>query len=291
MQIGNCPDMRAWLISNLASGSTDTETLDRLPALFPALDFVGHSRFPDEPLPPIGALQSRSVSLIILLAGDGTINAAATLYDSWEGAALILPGGTMNMLAQLLHGPATIADIAAAIASGTFVREALPYVSAEDRRAYVAAIAGPAGLWAHAREAVRQGRLRSAWRAARLAWLRRFARGPRLRRQGRTRTAAVLLLPMADAMEIARIDVAGWMDAVRLGGGYIKSDWRRSAAVEISEAAEATLDGGRSVHMLFDGEAARMPLPLTLRHGRSRLAFLATRARDDSGRVGDARAA
>ncbi|MBP8232991.1 MAG: hypothetical protein KAY22_11855 [Rhizorhabdus sp.] len=283
--------MRAWLISNLASGSTDAETLDRLPALFPALDFVGHSRFPDEPLPPVAALRGRSVSLIVLLAGDGTINAAATLYDSWEGAALILPGGTMNMLAQLLHGPSTVGDIAAAIGRGDAVRETLCYVAAEDRRAYVGAIAGPAGLWAHAREAVRQGRFRSAWRAARLAWLRRFARGPRLRGQGRTRTAAVLLLPIAGAMEIACIDVAGWMDAARLGFDYLRSDWRRSAAVEISEATEATLDGRRSVHMLFDGEAARMRLPLTLRHGRSRLAFLATRARDDSGRAEDAQAA
>jgi hypothetical protein len=51
MHIGDCPDMRAWLISNLASGSTDATTVDQLPALFPTLDFVGHSRFPDEPLP------------------------------------------------------------------------------------------------------------------------------------------------------------------------------------------------------------------------------------------------
>ncbi|MGC6331734.1 hypothetical protein ACNI3R_19855 [Rhizorhabdus sp. FW153] len=42
--------MRAWLISNLASGSTDAATLDQLPALFPTLDFVGHSCFPDAPL-------------------------------------------------------------------------------------------------------------------------------------------------------------------------------------------------------------------------------------------------
>lgn len=281
MRIGNCPDMRAWLISNLASGSTDAATLDQLPALFPTLDFVGHSRFPDAPLPPAEALRGQDVSLIVLLAGDGTINAAATLYDGWEGTALILPGGTMNMLAQLLHGPANIADIATAIVSGAFVSEALPYVAAGDRRAYVAAIAGPPGLWAHAREAVRQGRLRSAWRAARLAWLRRFARGPRVRGQDRSGKAAVVVLPKAERMEIARIDVAGWMDAAQLGLDYIKSDWRRSAAVEVCEATQATLDGGRSVHMLFDGEAARMPLPLTLCHGRSRLAFLATRAQAD----------
>jgi len=287
MPIGDCPDMRAWLISNLASGSTDAATLDQLPALFRTLDFIGHSRFPDEPLPDVEALRSENLSLIVLLAGDGTINAAATLYDDWEGSALVLPGGTMNMLAQLLHGPANIADIAAAIGSGPFVREALPYVAAGDRRAYVAAIAGPAGLWAHAREAVRQGRVRSAWRAARLAWLRRFARGPRLQGQDRARKAAVVLLPRAEGMEIARIDVAGWLDAAQLGLDYIRSDWRQSAAVAISEAAEATLDGGRSVHMLFDGEPARMPLPLTLRHGRSRLGFVATRAQADSPAEGE----
>lgn len=269
--------MRAWLISNIASGSTDAATLESLPALLPDIDIVGHSGFPAEALPSVEKLDSQDVSLILLLAGDGTINAAATRYDNWRGAVLILPGGTMNMLASSLHGSAGIAEIARAVTAGDAVRTTLPYVAVGDRRAYVAAIAGPASLWAHAREAVRSGRLRQAWRATRLAWLRSFARGPRVRGCQRARSSAILLLPESETIEIARIGVTGWMEAARLGLDYVASDWRRSPNVDIARANGAVLEGGRSVHMLFDGEAARMRLPLTVRHGRSRLAFLATR--------------
>lgn len=269
--------MRAWLISNIASGSTDARTVESLPALLPTIDFVGHTGFPAEALPSVESLDAQNISLILLLAGDGTINAAATLYDKWSGAALVLPGGTMNMLANRLHGSAAIAEIARVVIAGDAARTTLPYVAAGDRRAYVAAIAGPASLWAHAREAVRGGRLRQAWRATRLAWLRSFARGPRVRGGERARSAAILLLPDSGAIEIARIGVAGWLEAARLGLDYVASDWRRSPTVDIARADQAVLEGGRNVHMLFDGESARMPLPLAVRHGRTRLVFLATR--------------
>lgn len=277
--------MRAWLISNNASGSTDAGTVESLPALLPNIDIVGHTDFPAEPLPSVESLDAQNVSLILLLAGDGTINAAATLYDKWSGAALILPGGTMNMLANRLHGSTAIAEIARVVTSGGAAHTTLPYVAAGDQRAYVAAIAGPASLWAHAREAVRGGRLRQAWRATRLAWLRSFARGPWVRGGERARSSAILLLPESGTIEIARIGVTGWMEAARLGLDYVASDWRRSPTVDIARAGRAVLEGGRSVHMLFDGEAARMPLPLAVRHGRSRLTFLATRPEElDMGR-------
>lgn len=97
---------RVWLISNPHSGSTSEDRCEALAALFaePHATIVGRTTFPQDELPSVTDLIAADTQMVALFAGDGTINAAASLYDAWDGAMLILPGGTMNMLAKRLHG-------------------------------------------------------------------------------------------------------------------------------------------------------------------------------------------
>ncbi len=271
--------VRAWLITNPASGSvSDDHPIDAL-AADAGIDIVARTTFPREALPDAVMLTDHGVELLILFAGDGTINAAACALDHWGGLVLILPGGTMNMLARGLHGAADIASILdrAGGVDGHQDAVALPYVEADPHRAFVAMIAGPPSTWAHAREAVRNGRLSAAWRAMRLAWARSFAGGVRLRgmKQDR-RHRAVVVVPDDRGMEVAAIDIERWLDVARLGFDWIAGDWRGSPRVTLSRPEHVEIGGGRSIHLLFDGESVKLPAPVRVTHAMSRLRFIRT---------------
>ncbi len=96
------------------------------------------------------------------------------------GSFLILPGGTMTLLAKALHDTLDpVAIIKAALSVRRLV--SLPIVKAGQHRAYVGASIGPGAKWIHAREAIRKWRLARVWRAARFAWRRTFGTGIRIR--------------------------------------------------------------------------------------------------------------
>ncbi|WP_306790511.1 diacylglycerol kinase family protein, partial [Escherichia coli] len=77
---------------------------------------------------PKGASLTREdVDTVVLFAGDGTINAALSALKDWEGTFLILPGGTMNLLARSLHGTLDPQAIVQAAHHATR-KIALPYV-------------------------------------------------------------------------------------------------------------------------------------------------------------------
>ena len=204
--------MRAWLIVNPAAGSVSRADAIDNEASARGVTIAGRTIFPDDPFPAAETLDAAAIDLLILLGGDGTINAAARALDHWEGRALILPGGTMNLLAKRMHGNADAATIVARSTSACRAN-ALLFVEAGPHRAFVAMIAGPPSAWAHAREAVRKGRLHAAWRAARLAWLRSFSTGVRVRGTRRRLHRAVVITPEEQGMSrlrfVSTIDETG----------------------------------------------------------------------------------
>lgn len=268
--------MRSWLIVNPASGSVShAEAIDEA-ARAAGIEIAGRTIFPAEPLPEAAALAREGIALLILFAGDGTINAAACALDRWAGRVLILPGGTMNMLARQLHGDADSAAILQRVTNEASAIP-LPYVEAGPHRAFVAMIAGPPSAWALAREAVRDGRLAAAWRAARIAWLRSVSGGIRVLGAVRGRHKAVVVTPDPQGMEVAAIDLDGWLGAARLGAQWLAGDWRAAPSVALSRPEQVAIGGARSIHMLFDGEAVKLPAPISVEHGMSRLHFIQTR--------------
>lgn len=156
------PLQRVWLVANLASGSTGDTVVAGLETELAQRDIMiaGRTDFPAEPLPGPAGLAAAGADTLVVLGGDGTINAAVLAAADWDGQCLILPGGTMNLLAKQLHGDADIAPILAGLATAR--RVALPLVETEGGngggRALVGAIVGPAAAWVHCREGLRQRR-------------------------------------------------------------------------------------------------------------------------------------
>lgn len=269
---------RLWLVINPASGSTDATRARAIEALFVerGLAFVGRTVFPDEPLPDIAALDAAGADTLVLFAGDGTINAAACRLDAWPGEVLILPGGTMNLLARRLHGDAEPAAIVhAAHISAHTVR--LPFVEAGPHRAFVALIAGPVASWARAREIVRRGRFAALGRAVRFAWRRSWSDRIAVRAGGRIgRYNAVFVQPEDGRLAVAAIAAERWADIARLGWDWLTGDWHDAPAVDTRRATKATIAGRRTIQALFDGEEAMLPSPVTIGSGLSRLRFVST---------------
>lgn len=275
------PPRRLWLVANHGSGSTSPAEVEALVEHFTGRDveIVTRTTFPEEALPTRERLEQGDIDTLVVIGGDGTINAAADAAADWAGQCLALPGGTMNILPKSLHGDADrlaiVAALGAAQGSARLVR--LPLAEAEGRVALCGLILGPVASWVHAREGLRNGRLWRALRAARLAWSRSFGGGVRVAGMaGRHR--AVLVTPDADGLDLAVIDAAGIGDALALGWHWLTGDWRATQLVTTARTGDVTLAGRRRVRALFDGEPAMLPSPVVVRHGWTRLRFIATRA-------------
>ena len=269
---------RLWLVLNTASGSTSAAIVAEVEAACAGFTVVGRTDFPADPLPDTAALDAAGTDTLVVFGGDGTINAATCKVDDWRGAALILPGGTMNGLAKALHGDAGWRDILQR--AGDAPTETVPVAACGAHRAMVGVIMGPAASWFHAREYVRSGAWSKVARALRFAARKTFARTIRVLGEGAHagRHRAVIVTPRDGELEIASISTASWFAAARLGVEWLTGDWRRGSDVHVSHAPTVTVASSRKITALFDGEPANLPSPATVRQATTRLRFIATRA-------------
>lgn len=275
-----CPGMeKLWFITNTASGSATDAKAEAIVAVFEerGLSLVGRTSFPDDDLPTGEDLDAAGADTVALFAGDGTINAAVCALAKWPGTILILPGGTMNLLAKSLHGnadPRTI--IHAAHERGEIV--ALPFVEAGQHRALVGLILGPATAWVHARELVRSGKLRGLGRALAQAWRRTFSRGIRLVGvPGLEHHAqAVFVRPGETQLDIAAVDARDFRSIAALGWEWLTGDWVAARAVTHVFAERFRIGGRKPVLALFDGEPVMLDPATQICGGHTNRMFLRT---------------
>ncbi|WP_084582111.1 diacylglycerol/lipid kinase family protein [Sphingomonas azotifigens] len=271
-----------WFITNPNSGTTSQAKCEAMEAVFEerGLRLAGRTRFPEDALPEVAMLYAADVDTVVLFAGDGTINAALRALADWEGAFLILPGGTMNLLAKALHDETDPHKIIHA-AHGCDRRVALPYIVAGEHRAFVGLILGPAASWFRAREVVRKGRFGRLFAAVRGAWRNTFhRRGIRVEgaRKLGDRYQAVFVTPTLDGLEVAAVDARDWGSIAQLGWEWVTGDWVAARAVTESRAEHLRLAERKPVLALFDGEPETLDSGTTIRAGRSLETFIATRA-------------
>lgn len=268
-----------WFITNPGSGSSTTEKCEALAALFAdhGLTLVGRTTFPADAMPDPKALDSAGVDTVVLFAGDGTINTAIRRLSDWNGSILILPGGTMNLLAKTLHGNADPAAIILATHGKTRLVD-LPYVAAGDHRAYVGLILGPAASWVHARELVRAGRLRGLARAVRHAWARTFGRGIRVGGASGLPSGAqaILISPEGSSLTLSAIDARDWGTIAKLGWDWMTGDWVAATAITQVHADRVHLLGKKPVLALFDGEPEQLAPSVPIHSGKTPARFIST---------------
>lgn len=270
---------RLWFITNPHSGSSGAEKAEAIEAACAerGLSFVGRTDFPDQALPTPQDLNRAGADTIMLFAGDGTINAAVCSLADWEGSILILPGGTMNMLAKMLHGDADSAAILEA-AHAREHRVALSCVEAGKYRAFVGLIVGPAASWYRAREHVREGSLGKLWPAIRGAWRRTFGRGVRVTGAPNlpSYVQGIFIRAEDDHLEVAAVDARDFRSIADLGWSWVSGDWVAARAVTEMRADELRIAERRPVLALFDGEPQTLDPGTRIGVGRTGEQFLTT---------------
>ncbi len=264
---------RVEAVVNAASGSTGPGAADELKAALSEAGLEGNvvECQPQE----IGEALERAVAakpdLLIVLAGDGTIRAAASLCGADGPLVAPLAGGTMNMLPHAIYGARPWREaLAEVLESG--VERPISGGEIDGRAFYVAAILGAPALWAPAREAIRKGRLRLAWLRAYRALSRAFRGrlrfsldgGPDIKAEALTLMCPLVsrALDREDALEALVLDPKGAGEAFRLGARTLLSDilgdWRSDPAVTAGTCRRARVRAHGRIPVLLDGESHRL---------------------------------
>lgn len=278
--------MTTWLVTNPRSGSYDADLVEAIRARCaeagaPLARIIALG---EEDLPDRAAIDAAGVGRIMVLTGDGTVSALAERLEGWDGELLVLPGGTMNLLAHALHGDAAPVDIVAGVLAGTARPVNVPIVKAEGFNAYAGVIAGPTSAWGDVREDMRNLDLGGLAHSVPRALAVTLAEN-QIEMEGQAGCyAAVYLEPGDSGLRAYGIlaDHAGQL--VAHGWAWVTGDFRNGPCEPLPLAETCMLrshGGGAGIDLLVDGEKRRGTNPMTFRHGTSALRFLSLLGRAD----------
>ena len=253
-----------WLVANSDSGSNDDDTLT---ALVEQLAAVGHApaRVIDvtaEDLPTRAALQQAGIATLVVFTGDGTLGALLPPLEAWSGQVLVLPGGTTNLLAKMLHATCETDAIIAAFGAGAAELVQRPCVRSSGQMALCEVLAGPGAKWSDVREGLRERDLAAVASTA-LKALKDSAVGAMVQvvqppLGNADGYAGVRIVPQTAGLKVDGYRSDGFADYLKQGLALIKRDFRDGPHDELgvhSEIRCRSVDG-TPIELMFDGERA-----------------------------------
>ena len=262
MMINGCT---TWLVFNSASGSNDADVQAELSA---ALASAGCRIdrtlfFPDDDAPGAQELRDSGVEMVAVFAGDGTVSAVVTKLFGWEGAILVLPGGTMNLLARRLHGEASQIEIVERLqgAAGRKVRPQI--IGTGHGHALTGVLAGPGTAWNDVREAMREVAVPEMVSAVTEA-IGESVGGAKVlcnrpscgREEG---YAAIMISPEAGGLEVRGYDAQRLSDYAAQTIALLLGDFRDgpNEVLGVYDQVELACREGEAMDLLIDGEPCR----------------------------------
>lgn len=275
-----------WLVTNPRSGSYDADLVETIRARCaeagaPVARVIALG---EDDLPDRAAIDAAGVGRIMILTGDGTVSALAQRLEGWDGELLVLPGGTMNLLAHALHGEAAAVDIVAGVLAGTARPVTVPVVTADGLVAYAGVIAGPTSAWGDVREDMRNLDLGGLAQSVPRALTATLGENMMEIDGHADRFAAVYVEPADGGLRAFGIlaDHAGQL--VAHGWAWVTGDFRNGPCDPLPVAPAHVLrsaEKGARIDLLVDGEKRRGANPMTFRHDTSALRFLSLLGKAD----------
>lgn len=271
---------RIEIVANEHSGSVGPGAAAEAEAIARDLGFEVHAAAvaPHDLRVQLQAAVDAGPDLLVVIAGDGTANTAASLCGPDGPLLAPLAGGTMNMLPRALYGQRDWKTALRAILEDGAV---MPVAGGEvDGNAFhVAAILGNPALWAPAREAIREGKFGEAMQRALYAWKRAFRSKLHYALDGSMHGRAEglgLLCPIVSqgisndtpALEAVAANPPGMWAVLRLGVEALVLPslspgagalWRHSPFVTTGQCTRGHASGRRQIHAVLDGEPIRLP--------------------------------
>ncbi len=260
---------RIQAIVNISAGGVGAEAASSLASLMAdyGYDLVLATPQPADLDRAVAVAVAASPDLVVVLGGDGTARLAAQHCGPQGPLLAVLPGGTLNMLSQVFYGPlAWQAALTGALDSGVVRNVSGGRVG--NHVFYVAAILGAPALWGAAREAVRAGNVRHAWKRAAYALRRAFTGRIRYGLDGlpaRDAEALVLINPAISktldpdmALEVAELDVHNAREMFRLAFHGLAGHWRQDPGITVYRSAHGRAGALRPIPCILDGELVRL---------------------------------
>lgn len=259
------------MVINVASGSVGPDAPAEMTRLLDEHGVTAQVRAcgPGELMAQLKAGVDAAPDLLITLAGDGTVRAAAELCGPEGPMIAPLPGGTMNMLPHAVYGSRPWPEaLKLALEDGR--ERDLGGGCIEGHRFLCAAILGSPARLAPAREAAREGNFGAAFAQTKQAISRAFTGRLRFQLDGGQRQKAealVLICPIASKvmhaedpqLEAAALNPRGAGEVLRMGLNAIVRDWRVDPAVENEFCKRARIWSAHRIPAILDGETVTLP--------------------------------
>jgi diacylglycerol kinase family enzyme len=200
---------------------------------------------------------------LIVWGGDGTVAAALTASIGTGAIILPLPGGTMNLVHQRIHGnPEDWHSILHKARTRGRTAD-LAYGLANSRPFFVAMLAGNLTRLAPVRESIREGSPLAAARQATSSDALDLETSMTLQINGSTdpATACAAFLPdrlNAECFDLGSIDPDTIMELLVTGASSVLGDWRKADGVDFQQSASLSVQAktGNPVPIMLDGEPA-----------------------------------
>ncbi len=281
-------DTSLWLVVNSASGSNSEAAQAELRSHCEqeGLCVERVIRFPDDDLPTIESLDQAGIGLVAVFAGDGTTNALVTSLYGWDGAILVLPGGTMNLLFHRLHGRLPMDQVIAEVASGKAKRVRPDIIRCSQGDGLSGLMAGPGTEWNVVREALRDVDIAGIAAGTAQAIGASVSSPPIACTNpalGRVEGYPLIMLTPEDG----RIMLDGYYtetltDYVAHGLALLKRDFREGPHDRLEPVSEVEMESlsGDPIGLLVDGEPAQAGVKERFRLVRCDVDLLATRFDD-----------
>jgi hypothetical protein len=257
-------DRTVWFTFNEGSGSNSAEAHLALTEAFDSVGCRLHRRvcFPGEDAPDAATLASHDVDVLVIFAGDGTIHSIMRGLVGWNGAVLVLPGGTMNLLARRLHGEADAAEIIARVGAQRARTVRPTTILSRHGIALTGMLAGPGTAWNPVREAMRESDIIGTVARAGEAIGKStgdpavICRSPVIGRQ--EGYAAMMLTPHEGGIELNGFYADTFADYLRQGWALLRRDFREGPHEMFCTAHRLTVasTAATPIGLLIDGETA-----------------------------------
>ncbi|KMS52794.1 diacylglycerol kinase [Novosphingobium barchaimii LL02] len=253
---------KVWLVCNPASGSNDEAAVEALASAIAdaGLDLARVVRFPDDAAPKPADLDAAGVDILAVFGGDGTTHSIVAAAYGWRGAVLVLPGGTMNLLAKRMHGDAPAPDIVARLRGKKPSTTRPNVIRSRHGIGLTGALAGPGTVWNEVREAMRSANVLDFIATAREA-IAESANGPRVvcaevdcgREDG---YAAITVVPREDGLKANGYYAESLADYAGQGIALLNRDFRNGPHDELGRHERLRLlsPTGEPMGLLIDGE-------------------------------------
>lgn len=270
---------RTLLIVNTHSGSAGAVDVAELKSTLRGAGLsVEHMvQLPDESCPDRAVIEKMRCEAVVILSGDGTVASICEKLRDWDGALMVLPGGTMNLLSRRLHGEIALIELMDTLADSKLETVRIPVICLGDREVLTGLTVGPSTRWGEVREGIRQGDVAGLAQAVPEAWSETMSDdGVWVEGHERQAYAGIFVEPNDErTLSVVAFRANNIGDMLGHGVAWLRRDFREGPRDDLGGMDKVTIVGDDAeTGLLIDGEYEDGHLPVTCTAGMSSVKFL-----------------